>query len=153
RAVVTARGARRLKAVVVTEAGAVALVLIRALGACVAAVRAGGDVVRLAGAGAVARVGAVALARTVVAARGPRRLKAVVVTEAGAVALVLIRALGARIAAVGACRDVVRLAGAAAVARVGAVALARTVVAARGPRRLEAVVVTDAGAVALVLIR
>src|SRR5207245_1563416 len=72
-------------------------------------------------------------------------LEPVVVTSSVAVALVLIRALRPGITAVGVGRDVVWLTSTAAITRIGVVALARRRIPAGGPRRLEAVVVTDPG--------
>src|SRR5439155_441465 len=136
---IAAGRARQLEAVVVTGP-AQAGVLIGALRARVAAESAVGLVVDLTGACAVAGVGVVALAARRITAGRTRRLEAVVRARPVAVAFVLVGALGARVAAVRACRDVIGLAGAAAVAGVSQIALARGRAAAGRTRRLEAVV-------------
>src|SRR5947208_7660254 len=84
--------------------------------------------------------------------RSRRKLKAVVMTRAVAVAGVLVGTFGSRIAAVGPRGDVVRLASSAAVTRVRVVALTRSVITAGRAIRLEAVVMTRAVAVAGVLV-
>src|SRR5206468_1176335 len=133
-------GPSRHEPVVMTGSRTVAGILVDALRPRVAAVRAGRDVVGLAGARVVARVGRVALAGRRVTAGGPGRLEPVVRTGARAGAGILVHALRPGIATVRSSGDMVRLADARAVACVGVVALAQRRIAAGGPSRLEAVV-------------
>src|SRR3989442_1250432 len=113
-------------------AGAVAGVLVYALGARIAAVGPRGDVVGLAGPPAVARVGSVALAGRGIPAGGPDCLEPVVVAGPGAFFFFLVGTLGARLASLAPRGSVVGLAGPRAVAGIGAVALAGRGIAARG---------------------
>src|SRR5438477_222389 len=104
--------------------------------------------IRHARAGAVARICPVARARARIPARRPGALEAVVVAGAVAVAVVLVRARGARIAAGLRRGRVVLHAHAGAVAGVRAVAWARAGVAARRAARLHAAMVASAVAIA-----
>src|SRR5437867_1905035 len=149
---IAARRAGGLEPVVVAGAGAVAGVLVDALGARITAVGPRGDMVGLADARTVAGVGAVALAGRRITACCAGDLESVVVAGAGAVAGVLVDALGARITAVGPRGDVVGLAGSRAVAGIGAVALPGRRITARCADALEAVIVAGPGAIAGVLV-
>src|SRR5262249_50083411 len=138
-----------LEAVVVTHAS-LALVLVRALGTGVAAVRSVRFVVRVAASGTVAGVRVVALGVGTRSAGCPCSLEAVFVTPSS-LALVLVRALCTGVAAVPPVPLVVPYTTLFRSAGVGVVALGVAVRPAGCPCSLEAVVVTHAS-LALVLV-
>src|SRR5207247_10923964 len=114
---------------------------VRALRARSAAFGFGADVAGLAGTRSLPDALPISLAGRGIAARSAGALEAVVVAGAGAVAGVLVDALGARIAAVDPRGDVVGLAGARAVAGVGCGPLRGSWVVAGRARSIEPVVV------------
>src|SRR5206468_8331886 len=129
---------------------AITLVLVGALSARIPTIGAGRYMVVLATTAAIAGVRAVTLARGGVSTGRACHLEAIVMTGPAAITLVLVGALRARIPTVGACRDMVVLAGPAAITGVRDLTRAGWGVSTGRAGHLEAVGMTGPVSITLV---